>query len=165
MQGAPGGKGARGWGQGKTNLVSLVPFPFVLVGSSRNFRNPELVHLGGWRREFGAVPIYAVNPAWLSPPVPLQANSGVWPHQGQTQAGSSVFQKPCPFPTGGKGLPGRVEKEHLPLCCINCCLGLHDFLPLDFCQGDPGPEIPPAAPSAPDPPRRDGALHRRQSQA
>ena len=105
--------------------------------------------MGGWRREFGAVPIYAVNPVWLSPPVPLQANSGVWPHQGQTQAGSSVFQKPCPFPTGGKGLPGRVEMEHLPLCCINCCLGPHDVLPLDFCQGDPGPEIPPPPPLQP----------------
>lgn len=43
---AGGARREGGWGQGKTNLVLLSPSPFVLVGPSGNFRNPELVRLG-----------------------------------------------------------------------------------------------------------------------
>lgn len=121
--------------------------------SLREFRELRARPPGGWGREFGAVPIYAVNPARPPPPRPSSTamlNSGVWPPPGWCACleGSSVFQKDLALRTEGQGFPGGVGERNISHC-LHCCLGPRNLpSPPVFCQGDPGPEILPAAPQS-----------------
>lgn len=121
--------------------------------SLREFRELRARPPGGWGREFGAIPIYAVNPARPPPPRPSSTavlNSGVWPPPGWCACleGSSVFQKDLALRTERQGFPGGVGERNISHC-FHCCLGPRNLSsPPVFCQGDPGPEILPAAPQS-----------------
>lgn len=117
--------------------------------SLREFRGFRARPPGGWGREFGAVPIYAVNAARLPAPFALQRlilESGPTEGGAHTREGSGV-SKILVLRIGRKGFPGRGERNISR--CFNCSLELRNLpIPLSSVKGTPDPESLRVAPES-----------------
>lgn len=144
-------------GDRKTNLVLLLPFPFVSACPSGNFRYCGLVHLGAGGGGSEPSPSMQLTQLGCLPPFHCSKFQGCCTYLGR----HPCVAKTLPSKLRGRGsLAG--ERRNISRC-INRCLGSHD-LPPPLSRGPRSgtPSLSPATPrtlaATPDSQRREMVL-------